>query len=606
MAGDARVSMHPHAAVHPGAPRPGDGLPPDGEPVGDELPSDQGDERTGGDGHRPPPSRLDRVVAVTPWALGLAALVAAAQGLADGWRPIGDDAYFAVRSWDVFSANIPLLGTASSASEASNPINHPGPLQFDLLAAPVRLFGHAAGSAYGSAAINALSLGLAGWLARRRLGTTGAALVLAAIGLLVFSMGATALYDPWGPIAVTLPFLCVLVAVWAAVAGDDVAALVAVVAGALCLQTHLSYAVLVPTLSAVAIGATLWRGRRRRRAYAWGGGALAAGLVCWAQPVGEQLGGEGPGNLGSLITSSRDDAVHPSVALALRAVGEIVALPPAWLPTTYQNPRFAVDPPPSLLAVGVPLTILVVALGVLGWRARRRGSAPVAAGCAVALLALVAAVVSVLRMPVTLGIPFHQVAWAWPLAAVAWAAVAVAIADEVSARRAPSRPVAGDGAEASGEATPLQLPWVAGVAAAVALGAALLVVPLKASEPEYADWAMPAVDAVSGPVLAALREPAGPVLVRMPYTEGTSAVGPGLLTELQDAGIEFLVDEPDYVRQLGARRRYDGPDEATWAMTVVGIAGVAPPAEGDALVARYDAEDGDPTHYVEVFVRRLA
>jgi hypothetical protein len=521
--------------------------------------------------------------------------------LADGWRPVGDDAYFAVRSWDVFSAHLPLLGTASSASEASRPINHPGPLQFDLLAAPVRLLGHAAGSAYGSAVVNALSLGLAGWLARRRFGTTGAALVLAAAGLLVFSMGATSLYDPWGPIAVTLPFFCVLVATWAAVAGDDTAALVAVVAGALCLETHLSYAVLVPVLSALAVGTTLWRGRTRRSAYAWGGGALAAGVVCWVQPLGEQFGGKGPGNLGSLITSSGDDAVHPSVALALRAVGEVVALPPAWLPTTYQEPRFAVDPPPSLAAVGVPLAILAVALGVLGWRARRRGSAAAAAGCLVALLALVVAVVSVLRMPVTLGIPFHQVAWAWPLGAVAWAAVAVGIADEASARRAAATAEAT--ADAAGAAPRPR--WAAGVAIAVAVGAAVLVVPLKSSEPEYADWAMPAVDEVAPAVIAALREPAGPVLVRMPYTEGTTAVGPGLLTELQDAGIEFLVEDPGMVRQLGARRRYDGPGEATWALTVVGVRGDAPPAEGDALVADYDADDGDPTHYVEVYVRRL-
>ena len=61
-----------------------------------------------------------------------------------GWMPYGDDAYFSVRAWDVFSRDIPLLGTSSSGTGrvTRQAINHPGPLQFDLLAVPARLLGH--------------------------------------------------------------------------------------------------------------------------------------------------------------------------------------------------------------------------------------------------------------------------------------------------------------------------------------------------------------------------------------------------------------------------------------------------------------------------------
>ena len=56
--------------------------------------------------------------------------------------PIGDDSFFSIRAWDVFTEHPPLLGTWTSASQSvGTNINNPGPLFFDLLAVPVRVFG---------------------------------------------------------------------------------------------------------------------------------------------------------------------------------------------------------------------------------------------------------------------------------------------------------------------------------------------------------------------------------------------------------------------------------------------------------------------------------
>ena len=95
------------------------------------------------------PARSDRwLVLVAGFAAVLPVVVAGVRGALRDWLPTGDDAYSAIRADDVFSRNAPLLGTWSSASNyTGHVINHPGPLHFDLLAVPVRLFGHGAGTA---------------------------------------------------------------------------------------------------------------------------------------------------------------------------------------------------------------------------------------------------------------------------------------------------------------------------------------------------------------------------------------------------------------------------------------------------------------------------
>ena len=62
-------------------------------------------------------------------------VVATVRTLRHGWMAIGDNGLILLRAQDVGTANHPLLGTWTSASQAAGQtISNPGPLWFDVLA----------------------------------------------------------------------------------------------------------------------------------------------------------------------------------------------------------------------------------------------------------------------------------------------------------------------------------------------------------------------------------------------------------------------------------------------------------------------------------------
>lgn len=518
-------------------------------------------------------------------------LVAAIRAVGRGWAPYGDEAYFSVRAWDVFSRNFPLLGTASSGSGrmTERAINHPGPLQFDLLAVPVRALGHTVGTAMGQALLNTVAVVLVAWLVHRVAGRVATTVTMAGVALLVWSMGSEVLYRPWGPYAVVLPFVLYLVAVWCSVAGDRVALVVAVVAGTYCVQTNLSYALLVPGLAALAAGATVLRLVRRdgtsaadaaaRRATARGAAvAVAVGAVVWIQPVIEQLTGR-QHNLSALILSAGGGGATPGLGPAVRRVAQTVALPRAWLPPTFSSPPYSMTPPPPMSHAAPALAVLVVATALLTWRAHRRESQAIAAAGVTSLAALVLAVITMVRAPLYAGIPFHEILWLWPLGLFVWLVIVLAVMDEwLATERIRFRPRP-----------------AAGVACAVALVAGLAALPTRTGVHDPATWAWPSVPAVEDDVLDAVRDK-GPILVDIPVPDQAALIGPALLPMLQREQIPFVVSEDSIARTLGERRRYH-PGDARWQLTVVGHPNTRPPA-GHDLVAQWSAaSDADWSEY---------
>ena len=535
--------------------------------------------------HQPPPeARPAAAGRVARWAPVIAAamailpiLVAPIRANRRGWVPYGDDAYFSVRAWDVFSRHIPLLGTSSSGTGrvTQQGINHPGPLQFDLLAVPVRLLGHDLGTVVGQALINAAALAVLAWLCSRLLGRAGATVALAGCALLVWSMGSEVLYRPWGPYAVVLPFLLFLVAVWCSLAGDRVALVVVVVAGSYCLQTHLSYALLVPGLVLLAAGWTIARFVRpaggpdgaeaARRALRRGAGlAVLVGAAAWTQPVIDQLTGRG--NLAALARSAGGGAATPGLGPSIRRLAQTVALPPAWLPPTFSTPPGPMDPPPPMGTAAPALALLAGVTAVLAWRAARRGSHVVAAGGVTSLAALVLGLATLVRSPLFAGIPIHQILWLWPLGLLAWLVMAVALVDEVAALRTRPR-------------------LLAGAACAVAVIAGVAAVPTRAGIHEPFAWARQGVRAIEDDVVDAVRGK-GPILVEMPHSDATTLLGPAMLPALQREGIPFLVRDDTFVRTLGERRRFEVGD-AAWQLTFAGEPDPEPPGPQHRLVARW-------------------
>lgn len=510
-------------------------------------------------------------------------LIVGVRAAARGWTPTGDDAYSAVRAHDVFSSNVPLLATWSSASEyTGHQINHPGALHFDLLAIPVRLLGHGPGTAIGMALVNAVAVALVGWLMARRFGPPGAVLAMAAATLLTWSMGSEMLYDPWSQHAPLLPFLLFLVAVWCVVAGDVVALPIMVVAGSYALQTHLSYTILVPGLTAfalVGLAALCLHQRRndpegwataRPRTVRWLAIAALTWLVVTLQPLIEQFTADGEGNLTALVRSRGAEVPTPTIGDAVRALGGTIVLPPAWLPPSYRSPSFHTDGTgrPTWLAA-TALAAVAVALVVLGRRAWRRGSVAVTAGLATAGAVLALGLVSIAEAPVRWGLVPTYLRWMWPAGMVVWLALGVAVVDEVRARRPATdqRP---------------RVPLAPALGLALTLVAAAATLPTVDNGSGSPAWTVDALDQIDDDVLAAVGDEPG-VLVEMTVGLGVGATGPALFATLQDAGVPFYVDEVALVRQLGTARAFQ-PGDATVRLTVRSGRG-AEAGPGERLVA---------------------
>lgn len=201
-----------------------------------------------------------RWVALAGAGAVLPVVVATVRALRRGWMPVWDNAYPALRAWDVFSTDPPLLGTRSRAGDFGGEVttNHPGPFEFEVLAPWVRLLGLSDGTAVGMAVLNVACIGVVAWLVGRRAGALGATVSLAVMAGLAWSMGSEMLFDPWPPYAGLFPFAVFLVAAWSAGERDPVALPVMVVAGSFSLQAHVGFVVLVAGTAAVALALALW------------------------------------------------------------------------------------------------------------------------------------------------------------------------------------------------------------------------------------------------------------------------------------------------------------------------------------------------------------
>jgi hypothetical protein len=218
------------------------------------------------------------------------------------WYPVLDDALTELRVRSVTSGHPPLIGLPGRIGTPVHPGSHLGPISFYLLWPVYRLFGASAWSLQlATAFLHVVAIALTLWIAFRRRGVAlmlGFAVVLVA---LVAFFGPLVLTDPWNPYLPVLWWVAFLVAIWAATCGDVVGPPVAAVAGAMCLQTHISYAGLVPGLAAVAAVVVVVRLARRRlrwsRAATWSV-AVAVGVtvLAWIPPIVQQLGND-PGNL---------------------------------------------------------------------------------------------------------------------------------------------------------------------------------------------------------------------------------------------------------------------------------------------------------------------
>lgn len=499
------------------------------------------------------------VAAVAPIA------VAAARGIRRGWLPIGDNAYFEIRARDVVTAHHPLVGTWTSASlSVGKNINNPGPLFFDLLALPAKV-GGGAGLGIGVAAVNALCVVAIGGVTWRRGGAMATAAAMAATSGLLWSMGSELLYDPWQPNALLLPFLLLLVLVWAALQGDVWMVPAVVAVASLIVQTHFSYAVLIAVLAVVTVvGVVITARRDRRRLLRVAATSAVVALLSWAQPLVDQFADGGFGNLSNLVGSAGGSAEQVGAGLASRIVASILALPPFWGRPSIAEGVTGALPSPAAAATALLAVGLVLVLGLVAASRRRDGGGRCALALALVLLAAALATASIIPVGVY-GLAAHQFRWLWPIAAFTTFALVVT----------------------AGRATAVRV----GAAPVVALLVVVTVALAGLTMPTYNAATGPTADADAIPTARRLLAQLGPVEGRGPVVMETRNLrfaepyNIAVMAELQRRGVEFRVADDGMIHQLGRARAVDGSERARLVQRDRDDV-LAPPPAGTILVAR--------------------
>jgi hypothetical protein len=284
--------------------------------------------------------------------LAIPIVVALAELRNPRWFPLIDMAHMELFIRDVPTSDRPLVGAIGRMYAYGATGNHPGPITFYLLWPFYQLFGADGWSLQVGMGVMALvASGLAIWLGYRRGGWPLAVAVTAMLALLMRGYGATLLLEIWNPHLPLIWWVVFLLAVWSVLCHDLKVLPVAVLAGSICAQNHISYTPLVAGMAAVltvVLGTRAYRTYRTRRPdgtgswrrmVVWVGASLALLLVLWLPPLVEQVTSS-PGNLSIILASFRDpqDIRLPAGNLARAWLSHLDApdmfraegLKPAW------------------------------------------------------------------------------------------------------------------------------------------------------------------------------------------------------------------------------------------------------------------------------------
>ncbi len=374
-------------------------------------------------------------------ALGFIALVpivaAVVRAVLSGYTPIGDDGLLLLRSRDVFTSNHPWLGTWSSSSLSLGvAVNNPGPLFFDLMSVPVRLFGSGNGMAIGVGLLNSSCIIAAAIMAHRVGGRVAYLLLLLVTATLACSMGSELIFDVWQPHSLVFPFFLLIILAWAIAEGRVFALPWAVAVASLLIQTHLSYVYIAP--ATIAFGLALYLATSH---FSWRRlkspliiGVVVAGLL-WAQSLWQQVHGPGDSNLDRLVDAASGkygstEAI--GLSLAARLVGSVVALPPWFLRPSFANTipavrlfdengaRLPVSGLPGAALATMALALIIGLLLLAAMNSKGFGKKAQRSAVILALALIITAVCALAIMPVgAIGLAAHQMRWLWPIAAFA-------------------------------------------------------------------------------------------------------------------------------------------------------------------------------------------
>jgi len=522
-------------------------------------------------------------------------VVAVVRAIVTGWVPLFDGAYFTVRSRDVLTSHHPVLGAWSSGSaELDTPLRNMGPLQLDLMAPFTKLDPY-----WGTALANglvALAAVVAVWsCAGRVLGPRAAAAAMLATLVVEALIGSAAFIDPRQQTYLLMPFWALLWLTWALAVGQRWAVGPTVLAASLIVQTHFTYVYQSMLLVAAGVGGFLWCHRQR-----WGEavrpavtGAVVA-VVCWSQPLWDQVAGDG--NLGAVLAGS--DA-RPGLGLptSTRIVAGAVLLPESWAlgaVGSFDLPADLASATQAVLALAM-WSLVVAAAVAVSWRA---GRSEVAALGAMGAVALLSGVVATMQIPTSgFGLISQNYFWLWPLVVFVASGIAMGAVAGLLHASPRTRPV-------------VRSPATAGalVAASIVVAAIgcreVLHFSIVASEVSAGSRVAPTLVDELRASLAEL-DVEGPLTVDLRRASFGSYFRYTVLAELQRAGIEFRFPPDDRnLDRFGDDRCADDAGAGRLVLTDAGQ-GIRL-RRGEVLLAHVDALGDDDRSRLDQLERTVA
>jgi hypothetical protein len=564
------------------------------EPIPDPPPAARGGP--GEPRHRlralPTPARVLAVVAAVLLLVPVGASLLRA--VDQGWVPSNDEALIVLRSFDVLGQDRPLVGQPSTAGQyaADHPARHPGPIEFYLLAVPVRVLGPTWGTLLTVALITGAAVLLTAWAAFRRAGPVVGLGAVALVAAVMWSTGTAVLTDPISSNVGGYPLLAGCALAWALWGDDRRLWPVAVAVWSFATQQHL--AVLGPTGVVAAwgvLGAVVTTVRARHQvgrlasALRWGAASVAIGFVCWLPPLVDQLFGDG--NLAYILGfSGSEDRDTLGLVPGLRAVGRALGWPP-WLVQRDRDGGHLIDPyVDTATAIGAVVgLVLLVACGALAAttlvRHRRAAASTepadgpstggaldaVADGAAARLtLALTGLVVAAAGVVTTANVPasveqirinFYR--WTWPVAVILWGSVAWAVGVALVAWRARRAAPAGEPAPVGVRPRPA---WAAAVPVVVLALVAVVVGATATGEGRHdrrRDELIFAFEAEAADAVLDVIDHDRPVHLATRGSAAFLALSPSLAVALEDAGVDVRLESTEDEDVDTAQRDGYGP-----------------------------------------------
>jgi hypothetical protein len=342
------------------------------------------------------PGRLTALRAVAHLGAWLPFILGPARLIQHGWRPVGDEAAIALRSWNSLTAHGPMVGQATRLAHG---VFDPGPLEYWLLAIPVHL-DTAHGVLWAAAICCLVACSLAVEAAWSVLGAAGGLCASGLIlGLTLWAPG-IAVRPSWNPWFGMMFFIAALAAAWAVISGHRGWWPALVVTASIAAQSHLMFTVPSGVLAVLALIAGLVDAIRGRLGYWWVLAGLIAGAACWSAPLIQQFTSP-DGNLGLLLRSGgATTGTRTGGTFSLRALSAAMEPVPVWWKSSLQPVAIyqLISHRPAWFAVAVLLLLAVAAvMAVRPLHCRPLGA-----------LAVVTLVISLGSLVTYSGIPMHN------------------------------------------------------------------------------------------------------------------------------------------------------------------------------------------------------